>query len=222
MFEDKTYKITKNNLLLYRPNEPQIYYFDSNNICEIYYIHFGGSVTKKLLDEIGFKNKKILPYSNGNMFIGTVNAILNELGTKHTLYKTNNIASLYKLFVDIARSHENIPKYSSNTCDVIKNLRKEIEQTYFIDVSNDEYAKKCGMSTSYFLKSFKDVTGVTPKRYRDTLRINSAKDLLINSDYKINRIAQVVGFSDSMYFSRFFKKCTGLSPLDYRNNPHID
>ena len=222
VIENQTREIAKNNLILYRPNEPQIYYFNSNSLCEIYYIHFGGTAAEKLLDEIGFKNKKILPYSNGNVFIGTVNTILNESGTKRTLYKTNNIASLYKLFVDIARANENIPKYSSSTCNVIKKLRKEIEQTYFIDASNDEYAKKCDMSTSYFLKCFKDVVGVTPKQYRDNMRINSAKDLLVNSNYKINKIAQIVGFSDSMYFSRFFKKCTGLSPLDYRNNPHID
>lgn len=222
VLEDEKHIIEKNNLILYRPNEPQIYYFNSNSPCEIYYIHFGGTIAEKLLDEIGFKNKKILPYSNGNMFIGTVNTILNELGTKRTLYKTNNIASLYRLLVDISRSNENIPKYSSSTYDIIKTLRNEIEQTYFIDVSNDDYAQKCDMSTSYFLKCFKDVVGVTPKQYRDNMRIHSAKDLLVNSNYKINKIAQIVGFSDSMYFSRFFKKCTGLSPLDYRNKQKTD
>lgn len=218
IFDGKTNIIGKNNLILYRPNEPQIYFFDSNISSEIYFIHFGGTTVDSIIDDMGFKNTKTLPYSNGNLFVGTVNTLLNELGTQHILYKINNIASLYNLFVDIARSNKNISKYSINNFNVIKALRTEIEQTYFMDISNDEYAKKCGMSTSHFLKCFKDVTGVTPKQYRDTMRINSAKDLLINSNYKVNKIAQIVGFTDSMYFSRFFKKNTGISPLDFRKN----
>ena len=67
------------------------------------------------------------------------------------------------------------------------------------------------------LKCFKDATGLTPKQYRDNFRINAAKDLLVNSNYKIAQVSQIIGFTDPLYFSRFFKKSVGISPIDYRN-----
>ena len=43
-----------------------------------------------------------------------------------------------------------------------------------------------------------------------------AKRLLVNSDYTITQIADLLHFEDNAYFTRFFKKYTGLSPENFR------
>lgn len=216
-FEKKQYKISANNIILYRPKEPQIYDFNTGTKAEFYWIHFGGTNAETIVNEMGFTSSRTLPYKNSQLFIDTVNFIHHEMSNKKLLYKSSSNAKMLNLFVDVARSNENSTKLSNNTASAIESIRTEIEQTYFLNLSNDTYAEKCGMSTSYFLKCFKDATGLTPKQYRDNFRINAAKDLLINSNYKIAQISQIIGFTDPLYFSRFFKKSVGISPIDYRN-----
>ena len=48
------------------------------------------------------------------------------------------------------------------------------------------------------------------------LRIEAAKDYLINTDMKTYEISELVGVDDASYFSKMFKKITGLSPKEYR------
>ena len=48
------------------------------------------------------------------------------------------------------------------------------------------------------------------------LRIEAAKDYLINTDMRTYEISELVGVEDASYFSKMFKKITGLSPKEYR------
>ena len=46
----------------------------------------------------------------------------------------------------------------------------------------------------------------------------SPEALLLNTEYNINEIAQIVGYDNALYFSRMFKKIKGISPSEYRKN----
>jgi len=48
------------------------------------------------------------------------------------------------------------------------------------------------------------------------LRIEAAKDYLINTDKRTYEISELVGVEDPSYFSKMFKKITGMSPKEYR------
>lgn len=81
-----------------------------------------------------------------------------------------------------------------------------------------EIIHSLGYNLDYIRKGFKYDIGVTPLEYLTQLRINHAKELLINADFKsIYEIAYSCGFNDPYYFSRLFKKNTGYSPKEYRN-----
>ena len=102
-------------------------------------------------------------------------------------------------------------------------FRHEIDQAinffntnYKKDISIEEYAKKCHVSLSWFIRSFKKYTGITPMQYILTARIANAQSLLESSDYTVSEIASVVGYNNPLYFSRIFKKQTGISPIEYR------
>ncbi len=77
-------------------------------------------------------------------------------------------------------------------------------------------SKKYCMSTSYFSKRFKNVTGFGFKEYLNAVRIRHACDLLLTTDQNITEISYQCGFTDSNYFGDAFKKNMHMSPRDYR------
>lgn len=48
------------------------------------------------------------------------------------------------------------------------------------------------------------------------LRIQNAKNYLIQTNYDIAEVASAVGYNDLKYFSKLFKKTTGLNPSEFR------
>lgn len=63
-----------------------------------------------------------------------------------------------------------------------------------------------------FLAAF----GISPHAFRTRARIQKARRLLLESDWKTERIAEECGFDNAFYFSRAFKKETGLPPREFR------
>lgn len=63
---------------------------------------------------------------------------------------------------------------------------------------------------------FKNDMGVSIIEYVLSLRIENAKEQLMEEELSIKEIAESVGFHDHNYFSRVFKKRVGLTPSDYR------
>lgn len=73
-------------------------------------------------------------------------------------------------------------------------------------------------SPDYLRKLFTKEIGMSPLDFLTDTRIKLAEKLLKtmkNSEYNVTEIAEMCGYSDSLYFSRVFKKYTGFSPLSY-------
>jgi YesN/AraC family two-component response regulator len=54
--------------------------------------------------------------------------------------------------------------------------------------------------------------------YLNTVRVEKSKELLKTSIFKVNEIAEKVGYVNQIYFTRIFKKATGLTPLEFRGH----
>jgi AraC-like DNA-binding protein len=77
-------------------------------------------------------------------------------------------------------------------------------------------AKNMGISYSTFRRDFKRQTGLAPLQYHLLLKIEKAKELLINTELKAKEIAYKLGFDSDYYFCRLFKQKTGISPAQFR------
>lgn len=80
-----------------------------------------------------------------------------------------------------------------------------------------DLAKRLHVCPDHFTRVFKLAKGVSPQEFLVSRRIEFAKDLLLQSNYSINRVAEFSGYESIYYFSKHFKKRTGSSPTAFRN-----
>lgn len=82
-------------------------------------------------------------------------------------------------------------------------------------IDNAFLAKRAGMSLNNFYRLFQKDLGISPGRYRNNLRLNRARDLLLRSNTRIEEAAHQCGYSDRYQFSKAFKKVFGLTPVEF-------
>lgn len=78
-----------------------------------------------------------------------------------------------------------------------------------------ELAEKCGVSYSYFSRSFKSAMGMSFNEYVNFIRINEAKRLLADANRDMAALAERLGYSSASHFINVFKKTEGISPKQY-------
>lgn len=81
-----------------------------------------------------------------------------------------------------------------------------------------ELAASCKLGRTRFSALFIKLTGDTPVRFLNDLRVQKACRMLCETQLSITRIALDCGFESSQYFARVFKQFTGgLDARSYRN-----
>ena len=84
------------------------------------------------------------------------------------------------------------------------------------NLSLKQISETFGMHESYISNVFKNALGENLSVYIERLRIEKARDMVKNTDLKIQEIANLVGYTSDASFRRAFKKITGVSPVEYR------
>jgi len=79
-----------------------------------------------------------------------------------------------------------------------------------------DLAHEAGMSRYHFLRTFRQVAGMTPHQLVLRTRLHRAAVRLRTSDYSISTIAFDAGFGDLSTFNRRFRRLMGCSPGAWR------
>lgn len=100
--------------------------------------------------------------------------------------------------------------------DRIRNVMGYIRTHLAENINLDEIVDSLCLSKDYFIRLFKQETGVTPMKYINQKKIERAQLILATKDMSVKNVALFLGFEDFSYFNRVFKKATGVTPNDYR------
>ena len=99
---------------------------------------------------------------------------------------------------------------------VIMRAKAFIAEHQTESLSLGQVAKSVNCSPFYFCKLFKKATGLNFTAYICRIRIERAKNLLLNPNLRVSEIAFEVGFQSLTHFNRVFKDTVGQSPTNYR------
>lgn len=133
------------------------------------------------------------------------------------LYKAENISSIKDIFiVKISNMIDQLQVDDFQYTPVIKQIISEITDYYKEDMNLKTLAHKFHMNTSYLGQIFQREVGCSFSQYLSNAKNSKARDLILNTNMKINDIAKEVGYPDTSYFYRKFKQCYGVSPASLR------
>ncbi len=102
-----------------------------------------------------------------------------------------------------------ISMHTSQAMDYVYNHLHE-------SISVEGIAEHIGIHPTYLSKLFMKETGQSLSVYIRKKRIQTARNMLVYSNYSCAEIAQYLAFSSSSHFASVFKEETGMTPLKYR------
>ena len=163
------------------------------------------------LEDIMIQVKSSIIYAYGNLETLFPNhaAIIHTIEEKYYLYE---IMEFFTLQFEMCMNAIGSPTRDS----VLDNILQYIRHNYQEDLKLSTIAELFGYNSSYLGKIFTKTTGKNFNAYLDEVRIENSMRLLMNDNYKVYEIAQLVGYSNVDYFHKKFRKHTGISPAEYR------
>ena len=182
------------NTLFMKLKSNFIHETDAKNICShIYYLVF----------RVLAKYSLSLPSEN----------FLAKIGSSSDIFQLENIIEQLLTFAkkELTASEK---KYSLYVQNAISYIRKHLAE----NLTLEDIAHYAHVNSSYLSRTFKKECGCSVTEYITSIRMETAEELLINSNLLSYEIAEQVGIHDSSYFSLLFKKYSGLTPTKYREN----
>ncbi len=80
----------------------------------------------------------------------------------------------------------------------------------------EQIAAYVGLSKRTLIRRFHSIFGHPPEREIFLIRLNRAKELLIETELSIKQIAHCIGYQSTDYFVRMFRQHVGTTPLLFR------
>jgi two-component system response regulator YesN len=100
--------------------------------------------------------------------------------------------------------------------DPVTFVKKYIWNHIYIEISLNLLASEVYLHPAYLSRIFKQSTQMTITEYLSYVRVEKAKQLLSETNLKIQEISKAVGIESPIYFGRMFKKETSYTPQEYR------
>ncbi len=149
---------------------------------------------------------------------------INIISVHNIISESQSVQELNELVREVCRSiTAKINNYNNKSIKLV--LRKAInyiQKHYKEQITLNIVAEHVYVSTSYLSRMFKKELGINFIDYLNGLRIEKAKELLMDPKYKTYEVAEKVGINDAHYFSRLFKKYVGISPTEFKDSVLIE
>lgn len=175
------------------------------------WVHFDGANSRELFQEL--KQQRGQKQKYGQEMLETVQGIVK--GVSEAAPESELSIQLHALVCRLFAG-SSVPEQANTRGRQIAKGKEYMKQHLEEPIAIEEIAEHVSMSVSYFTKVFREMTGFSPYEYLLRLRLEQAKELLLQTELSVGEIAYRSGFHSDSNFIYFFKKETGISPLKFR------
>lgn len=135
---------------------------------------------------------------------------------QHHYFRLKVLEIFLLLSVISTTTQEKKTSYRKQQVELVKKVKNYLLQHFATRITIDDLGDRFAMPTSTLKRCFKGVFGVTIHQFIKECRIDHAKQLLLQTDEPVLRIANVVGYENGSKFTATFKESTGMTPSEYR------
>ena len=208
-----------NACILYSPNTPQFFYSEKTDITHNW-MHFSADA-EALIRAFNIPENEIM-YPNDSRFISRLFYKMEcELNSEKP-FKNELLYSWFnEFFIRFSRSLNSEKQgffVSSAEIELLQNIRKKALSTPEYNWTVEQLAKLAKLSPSRFHAVYKEVFGISPIKDVIENRLQTAKNMLVATDFSISEIAEKLGYLNTNHFIRQFKSAEKQTPLIYRKN----
>lgn len=179
--------------------------------CYSFYFSFGEDNTAydaKLIDQI-------LPFFHGG------EEMIDDASNAVRLFASDQVGSKLKMNIFMLKL-----LYQCYSCSVKSQIRSPavracmdyLKEHYNEQITLEHLGTLTGYVPLHVLRIFKTETGKTPHHFLGEVRMNHARDFLLNTDASICEIAAKCGFQSASHFQTLFKQKFGITPGKFRKN----
>jgi len=97
---------------------------------------------------------------------------------------------------------------------IVEMIKSHTDKHYMEDLTLGYMAEQVQVSKNYLGQIFKSIVGETYNSYLTRVRMEKAKEMLMEGNLYIYEVAEKVGYNSISYFSTQFKKYTGQNPTN--------
>ncbi|MCR5695093.1 MAG: AraC family transcriptional regulator [Clostridia bacterium] len=182
---------------------------------------FIGIVYDYLFEASASRGSDTKPYillRNAEAAAGIIKEMYAEYSARRNGFSKINAANLIRLLVTVFRLKRGASESSAGAykAAIAESAVRYIGEFCADRISCETLAARAFVSTGYFHKVFKEVTGVTPVAYIQSVRLEKAAGMLRVGSYSVRDAAEAVGYADLKFFYGIFEKEFGLTPGAYR------
>ncbi len=210
--------VVKGCVIMLFPNQWHTYYpLDATGWVE-YYIGFEGPIIDNIIERSFFSPHKQVS------FLGTHEDLVSLYNQAIQVAKDDKTGAqqylagiVYHILGKTLSLEKNESFDSHEIREKIEQAKVLMTESVFGDVHPEDIANRLNISYSWFRKVFKEYTGQAPSQYFKELKINKAKQLLVETNSSIKEIAYKLNYNSVEHFFSIFKTKTRYTPSEYRN-----
>ena len=166
-------------MILFRPGEPQVYYYYAVDKTEVYWVHFTGWKVEEYLERYELSKHENVFYTGVSPdYPWIYNQMIRELQLQRVNYEDMISLYMHHIFITINRYIKEGRESKSDTINDIERAAHYFKDNFTKPISVEQYALEHLMSVNWFIHSFKSVMKMSPMQYIISLRISTAKGLL--------------------------------------------
>ena len=177
-----------------------------------------GTLSQTIIDKLNvISTNQILPFYDSDGLQRLAHMYLYEFG--HVYNTVDFMEGIVRQFTSFVIPNSNVEK---NTGEIPSRLHTLINQSVsYIEnnigtVTVKELAQQAHLETKYYTRVFTTIIGCSPQEYIIKVKMELASHCLTMTDYSIEQITEILGYSHRNCFTTPFKKQFGMTPPQYR------